>query len=326
MYYNGNTDYFDQDADDENHLRNLVAILFNENSTDHSVFDSITSPMQKLNARHIYQAMKKRFNKPSWSSIVHHARTIFNTTDQLNNINKYAISFHDAIAKIEHQIGKLDSENIATFAIYFSINTASPSFNHSTNLARINTSFPGKKPEKDGEKPRITLTSHDDAGKKKKTFNPSRPCYYCRELGHWTSTCPIKIKANNKRNQFKECAANVAGFDATPSIETIEALLDSGATHSVVGNISLFTYLLTTNMTLSVASNDKFTIVGIGRINLNIGNSFLEVDDVLYCKDIPGIILSIGKLIAQSIDVRFNNDKFILHQSGKFFHSFKKNS
>ncbi|MBW0493092.1 hypothetical protein O181_032807 [Austropuccinia psidii MF-1] len=275
MYYNGDADYFDQDTDDENHLRNLVAISFIENSTDHNVFDSITSPMRKLNARRIYQAMKKRFNKPSWLSIVHHARTIFNTTDQLDNIDKYAISVHNAIAKIEHQIGKLDSENIATFAIYFSvpslcdhitaalntrlatnphlkihtnnlldmirqINTASPSFDHSTNLARINASFPGRKPKKDNEKPRsaseprIAPTNHDDSGKKKKKFDPSRPCYYCGELGHWTPTCPIKIKAKNARNQFKEHAADVAGFDATPSIETIEALLDSGATHSVL--------------------------------------------------------------------------------------------
>ncbi|MBW0476446.1 hypothetical protein O181_016161 [Austropuccinia psidii MF-1] len=217
MYYNGNADYFDQDSDDENHLRNLVAILFIENSTDHNVFDLITSPMQKLNSWHIYQAMKKRFNKTSWSSIVHHARTILNTTDQLDNIDKYAI------ARIEHQIGKLDSENIATFAIYFSvpslhdhiiaalnmrlvtnphlkihtndlldmirqINTASPSFYHSTNLACINASFPGKKPKKDGKKPRlaseprITPTNHDNSGKKKKTFDPSRPCYYCGKI------------------------------------------------------------------------------------------------------------------------------------------------
>ncbi|MBW0461669.1 hypothetical protein O181_001384 [Austropuccinia psidii MF-1] len=267
------------------------------------------------------------------------------------------------------QLKKLNikSENIATFAIYFSvpslrdhitaalntrlatnphlkihtndlldmirqINTASPSFDHSTNLARINASFPSKKPKKDGEKPRsaseprIAPTSQDDAKKKKKTFDPSRPCYYCGELGHWAPTCPIKIKASNARNQFREHAANVAGFDATPSIETIEALLDSGATHSVVGNISLFTYILTTNMTLSVASNDKFAVVGIGRISLKIGKSFLEVDDVLYCKEIPGIILSIGKLIAQSINVRFDNDEFILKQSGKNFYSFKKNS
>ncbi|MBW0535806.1 hypothetical protein O181_075521 [Austropuccinia psidii MF-1] len=274
MYYNGDADYFEEDADDGNHLRNLVAISFIENSTDHNVFDSITSPMRNLNARQIYQAIKRRFNKPSWSSIVHHARTIFNVTDQLDNIDQYAISVHNAIARIEHQIGKLNSENIATFAIYFSvpslcdhitaalntrlatnphlkihtndlldmirqINTASPSFNHSTNLARINASFPGKKPKPDGAKPRLTSeprktpTSNNDTGKKKKTFDPSRPCYYCGELGHWSPTFPIKIKANNARIQFKERSADVAGFDATPSIETIEALLDSGATHSV---------------------------------------------------------------------------------------------
>ncbi|MBW0538221.1 hypothetical protein O181_077936, partial [Austropuccinia psidii MF-1] len=314
MYYNGEIDYFDDTAIDDNHLRNLVAISFIENSVDYNVYDSITSSMTNLNARRIYQAIRKRYNKPSWSSIVHHAKTIFNPTDRLDNIDKYAISVHEAISKIENQIGPLNSDKIATFAIYFSvpllrdhitaalntrlatnphlqvhtedlldmirqINTASPSFDHSTNLARINASFPGHKPKQDNMKsrsssePRRPTADNDQTGKKKKTYDPSRPCYYCGEMGHWTPTCPVKIKANY-----------VAGLWC-----------------------------------------DSLSI-GIGRISLRIGNNILEVKDVLYCKDIPGIILSIGKLLDQSIDIKFCDDKFILRQFGNTFTSFKKNS
>ncbi|MBW0536682.1 hypothetical protein O181_076397 [Austropuccinia psidii MF-1] len=121
MYYNGEIEYFEENANDDNHLRNLLAISFIENSIDYNVYDSITSSMKKLDAPRIYQAIRRQYNKPSWSSIVHHAKTIFNPTNWLDNIDKYAICVHEAISKIENQIGPLNSEKIATFTIYFSV-------------------------------------------------------------------------------------------------------------------------------------------------------------------------------------------------------------
>ncbi|MBW0526412.1 hypothetical protein O181_066127 [Austropuccinia psidii MF-1] len=63
--------------------------------------------------------------------------------------------------------------------------------------------------------PRKPTTNNDQGGKKRKTYNPLRPCYYCSELGHWTPTCPVKIKANESRLKFKQ-QANVASFDTSP--------------------------------------------------------------------------------------------------------------
>ncbi|MBW0483649.1 hypothetical protein O181_023364 [Austropuccinia psidii MF-1] len=121
MYYNGEIEYFEENANDDNHLQNLVAISFIKNSIDYNVYDSITLSMTKLDAQQIYQPIRRRYNKTSWSSIFHHAKTIFNPTNWLDNIEKYAISVHEAISKIKNQIGPLNSEKIATFAIYFSV-------------------------------------------------------------------------------------------------------------------------------------------------------------------------------------------------------------
>ncbi|MBW0538412.1 hypothetical protein O181_078127 [Austropuccinia psidii MF-1] len=60
--------------------------------------------------------------------------------------------------------------------------------------------------------------------------------------------------------------ASIASYDAGPSLESLEALLDSGATHSIVGDISLFTNMMQTDMTLSIASNQKFRVAGIRQI------------------------------------------------------------
>ncbi|MBW0549247.1 hypothetical protein O181_088962, partial [Austropuccinia psidii MF-1] len=190
-YYNGDPAYFEQEQPDSNHLRNLVAISFIEYSIQHHIFESITSPMRLLDARKIYQAIRSRFNKPSWSSIVHNARILFNTSDCMDDINAFSLSVYDAITAIENQIGPLDGEKLATFSIFFAvpqlrdhitaalntrlainphlkinadylldmirqIKTESPSFDHSTNIARIIASFPGHKNWNDGKTNRST--------------------------------------------------------------------------------------------------------------------------------------------------------------------------
>ncbi|MBW0462667.1 hypothetical protein O181_002382 [Austropuccinia psidii MF-1] len=120
-YYNGDPDYFEQEQPDQNHLRNLVAISFIEYSIQHNIFESITSPMCKLSARTIYQAIKSRFNKPLWSAIIHNARVLFNTSDRMEDINTFLMSVYEAITAIEHQIGPLNGEKIATFSIFFTV-------------------------------------------------------------------------------------------------------------------------------------------------------------------------------------------------------------
>ncbi|MBW0538646.1 hypothetical protein O181_078361 [Austropuccinia psidii MF-1] len=120
-YYNGDPHYFEQEQPDQNHLRNLVAISFIEYSIQHNVFESITSSMRMLSARTIYQAIRSRFNKPSWSAIIHNARVLFNTSNCMEDIHAFSLSVYEAIMAIEHQIGPLDGEKIATFSIFFAV-------------------------------------------------------------------------------------------------------------------------------------------------------------------------------------------------------------
>ncbi|MBW0490169.1 hypothetical protein O181_029884 [Austropuccinia psidii MF-1] len=364
-YFNGEKDYFELEQSDPNHLRNLVAISFIEYSIQHDIFTTITSRMRNLSARSIYQAIRSRFNKPSWSSIIHNAKILFNTTDQMENINKFSLSVYEAISNIENQIGPLDGEKIATFSIFFAVpqlrdhitaalNTrlatnphlkihtndlldmirqivsASPSFDHSTDVARINASFPGHNTKDDRKKHRSTSAPRppnqgNKPKKESKTFDPTRPCFYCGELGHWVPNCPVKEKAMKLRTHPTENRTSIASLDTGPSIESLEALLDSGATHSVVGDLSLFSDIKPANMSLSVASKQKLPVVGIGQIRLKIGGSTLIIKHVLYCKGIPGIILSIGQMLTQQIKVEFSDNRFIISQAGSIFHSFRKN-
>ncbi|MBW0583042.1 hypothetical protein O181_122757, partial [Austropuccinia psidii MF-1] len=313
-YFNGEQDYFEEEQHDSNHLRNLVAIAFIENSIQHNIFETITSHMRNLSARSIYQAIQSCFNKPSWSSIMHNARIVFNTADQMENINNSPLLVYEAINHITAALNtrlatnphlKVHTNDLLD--MIRQIMSASPSFDHSTNVARINASFPGHKGKHDEKKNQSSSTPRPPNLTNKqirdpKSFDPTKPCFYCA--------------AN---------PTNIASFDAGPSLESLEALLDSGATHSLVGDISLFTNLKPTNMSVSVVSNQKLPVVGSGQIRLKIGGGILSIKNVLYCKEIPWIILSIGQMLNQLIKVAFCNDRFIISQAGFDFHSFRRN-
>ncbi|MBW0494713.1 hypothetical protein O181_034428 [Austropuccinia psidii MF-1] len=121
-YFMGDHDYFQQTTVDDNVKRNLVSRLFIEHSVNSSAYDSVTSRIFDSNARRIYQALRDRFNRPSWSSVVYHANVIFNpSSDHSNNINNYAMSINEAVHNLENQLGRIDSEMITTLAIYFAV-------------------------------------------------------------------------------------------------------------------------------------------------------------------------------------------------------------
>ncbi|MBW0537794.1 hypothetical protein O181_077509 [Austropuccinia psidii MF-1] len=94
-----NVNYFDLVERDSNYRQNLIALSFIWNSVERSLFDSIVARITMPNSRSVYQAIKKRFNKASWSSIIHHANLLFNPTDQQSNLVKLLKQFK---IKLDH--------------------------------------------------------------------------------------------------------------------------------------------------------------------------------------------------------------------------------
>ncbi|MBW0527741.1 hypothetical protein O181_067456 [Austropuccinia psidii MF-1] len=103
-YFMGDSDYFQQATEDSNIKPNLVARLFIQHSIEHSAYEAITSCIHGSNACRIYGALKDRFNRPSWSSVVFHASSIFqNWDDHVNNINMYAMTINEAVQNLENK-------------------------------------------------------------------------------------------------------------------------------------------------------------------------------------------------------------------------------
>ncbi|MBW0574274.1 hypothetical protein O181_113989, partial [Austropuccinia psidii MF-1] len=294
--------YFDITDRDPDHRRNLIALSFIRNSTERALFESVTSRIIMPNARKVYQAIKNRFSKSSWSSIIRHATTIFNPTDQSHDIIKHAISLGETIQAIESQLGPLDSNKVMTLSLFFSVPTmqsqitaaldtrlaANPNLQinmedildiiqqvsnspkHSLNnddlqLSKIDTSrvrpLKGKSridgqhipPPHTPSPPPNSFSKFNPSyssspisqrpeGWKKKWLTPQNPCFYCGEAGHWAPECPARTKAARARLHSTQPKPNVASLGAVPLLENNEALLDSGATHSVMPS-GTFTYL-----------------------------------------------------------------------------------
>ncbi|MBW0528772.1 hypothetical protein O181_068487 [Austropuccinia psidii MF-1] len=72
------------------------------------------------NAGTTYQALKKRFCKASWSSIIRHSEILFNPPDRLNTLTSHAVALQHAINNIESQIGAINSKTILTLSLHFS--------------------------------------------------------------------------------------------------------------------------------------------------------------------------------------------------------------
>ncbi|MBW0534653.1 hypothetical protein O181_074368 [Austropuccinia psidii MF-1] len=368
--------YFENQERDTDYRRNLIALSFIRNSVERSLYDSIIARMTMPNARTVYQAIKKRFSKASWSSIVHHANFIFNSSDHQHDTAQHVIRLNEAIESIESQLGPLDSSKILTLSLFFSLpNLQAPitsaldtrlaanpglqinaedimdivqqmrsrsapiSNDNSIQLSKIDASHhqtqsslrmhtPVRNPRtyRNTQPPsqNSPIASRSEEWKKK-WLTPRNPCFHCGEAGHWAPDCPARKKSANARFSSSQRRVDVASIGAIPALEYGEALLDSGATHSVVGDVSLFTTMQKTNITLLVASSHKFMVETIREITLTTRQGILTLQNVLFCPAITGVILSISQMVSQGISIKLINNDFHVRQRNISFHIIKKN-
>ncbi|KNZ44114.1 uncharacterized protein VP01_94g1 [Puccinia sorghi] len=177
------------------------------------------------------------------------------------------------------------------------------------------------------------------------------PCRYCWEWGHWVSDCQLKkarklplgdprrFNLNARLKKSANChpallnaagpsttgratgnSANVVAVQGHPG-NGDHVLLDSGATDSVSNDFSLFKSLSLTSVSLIVASTDRFPVKQVGVIELKTAEGILRVSDVLYCPNIKGTIISLGKFKQLDGSVEWDGDIYTLVQRGIRFSS-----
>ncbi|MBW0467755.1 hypothetical protein O181_007470 [Austropuccinia psidii MF-1] len=173
--------------------------------------------------------------------------------------------------RLQSQIGPLTTKNILPLLLFFSApqpqekitisldtqNASNPSLEICANdvLDIANQIKLKYMPEPSSLLQILALKGekHDNGHQKDRSHLSSSQPQINSLVVHWSPNFPVKAKA--KKICFKqENHSSIVSIGVVPSLENGEALLDSGTTHSVVGDISLFTHLSPTNMSLSVAS------------------------------------------------------------------------
>ncbi|MBW0510617.1 hypothetical protein O181_050332 [Austropuccinia psidii MF-1] len=169
-------------------------------------------------------------------------------------------------------------------------------------------------------------------------LSPRFLCLHCYEWGHWAQDCPRKkagkpavegprIKNLNaslpKSTTFSHQSISeveveeedwfVASIESVPE-DKLLVLLDSGATHHVTGDKSLFISYRKVNLMLSVVSAREHQVEGKGTICLACPSGDLLLKEVLHCPDIPGIVISVGKFMKNDREVCFKKGRFVLSQ------------
>ncbi|MBW0554503.1 hypothetical protein O181_094218 [Austropuccinia psidii MF-1] len=332
----GDPDYFEQTTPDNNVKQNIVALSFIQHSVNTRDYQSVTSNINAYNARVVYKALKNWFIRPSWSLIILNPNVIFNNNkDQLYDINNFSLKVNEAIWNLENIMGPVNGNTMETLAMFYAvptmkhhitaaintlmatnpnlavrpydllnmiqqIDTALPSFDHSTEIARMNAASRfGQRNMNHNPSGNRQYASHSRLmptkpqyyTKNTRNCNANNPCHYCGEVGHCSPDCLIKAKVTSAKNQHCQPIATVARMGIVPTLEEDDGLLDLGATHLVVGNISLFTSLKPTDMVLSVALSHSFKVNGIGEIRMNTAYGSVKIRNFLYCKHISGAIL-----------------------------------
>ncbi|KNZ46390.1 uncharacterized protein VP01_730g6 [Puccinia sorghi] len=149
-------------------------------------------------------------------------------------------------------------------------------------------------------------------------INANDLCHYCRQRGHWKFDCPHKVgtqvQSGGGRGSFNKPevphapAIRVAAADAT-------GIVDTGATNHVSGDLSLLSNLrpLRQNILLKLASlNGTVAATHAGSIRISSTHSTTQLDNVLYCPDIRGTLISLGQLLDDGFKVMFDNGAMLI--------------
>ncbi|MBW0537395.1 hypothetical protein O181_077110 [Austropuccinia psidii MF-1] len=150
-------------------------------------------------------------------------------------------------------------------------------------------------------------------------------CHYCKTqglhyIGHWVSTCPIIRDILKLEKAPPPMAGNELVIRAVTGNRTA-SMVDTSSQVHVSGVIDFFTskYPLDPVLPLNLAS-PSFRIYATHRGTIRLPYSNLEVNNVLYCKEVEGTLLSLGQFIDEGYSTKFvGNDIHITSKDGCLF-------
>lgn len=152
---------------------------------------------------------------------------------------------------------------------------------------------------------------------------PNELCNYCGQRGHYKSNCPLKKGQTGVGSGLLKHpgSQNAPAIRLTAPQPGEESIVDTGATQHVSGSSSLFLDLrpLDRSIQLRLASNSSSAVAThYGTIRVPWRRSTIDIENVLYCKEVPNTLLSLGQLIDEGCRVEFRGTGLFLWDGNGF--------
>ena len=160
-------------------------------------------------------------------------------------------------------------------------------------------------------------------------------CYYCKKVGHMKFACPVlkkKLSGGQSKSPVSDKSSKPAvlatgsgsGYAVTSRPNVLDSerevsllsvampaekfspacwLVDSGATHHMCYELSLFSEITECSKTVSVADSSRTECKGIGTVKVRHGNRTLKINDVEYVPGFIANLLSVSQLVKRGFVV-----------------------
>ncbi|XP_017639803.1 uncharacterized protein LOC108481149 [Gossypium arboreum] len=146
-------------------------------------------------------------------------------------------------------------------------------------------------------------------------YRPDIQCRGCKQLGHIEKVCKNKPKAQPQHQNQAQAAENVKALEehvftascfASSSKVSKNWLIDSGCTHHMASDKSMFRELDTSFMSKVRIGNGKLIEAkGKGKAVIGTKSSNKTISEVLYVPDIDQNLLSVGQLLEKRYSLIF---------------------
>lgn len=150
---------------------------------------------------------------------------------------------------------------------------------------------------------------------KQKGKGKKRKCYNCGSLTHLANACDQK-KKDDKKSLKPETAFMVGLLSVA---DKNEWYVDSGASSHMSPHSDILSEQKTADTDgIKAANNSRMEVKSTGNCNLNIGEKYVQVTDVLHVPNLSANLLSVYKIVCQGNTVVFDaNGCHIYNSDGK---------
>lgn len=189
--------------------------------------------------------------------------------------------------------------------------------NYSNNTSSYNTSKNSNKPSSYSNDIEMSMQTNksNNNNTKNKTNKSIKKCSYCNIKGHVESSCyrknPSLRKDNSINNSKEEEQVLSSSIKSNNSYNTIDFILDSGATIHTCYIKELFTSLKPSTTSIKWGNTSKtIKAQGIGDISLVFTSTkqLVKLTNVLFVPDLGVNLLSLSLITSRNYNLSFNKD------------------